>query len=52
MGGVLVVALVVTFAVERTTLTSVWCFFAAILSGVIVMGIAAEHRLRLALESA
>jgi uncharacterized membrane protein len=45
MGGVLAVALVATFVIERATLTSVWCFFAAILSGVIVMGIAAEHRL-------
>jgi uncharacterized protein DUF6629 len=47
MGTILAVALVVTFVVERTTLTSVWCFFAAILSGVIVMGIAAEHRVSL-----
>jgi hypothetical protein len=52
MGSVLAVALVVTFVVQRTALTSVWCFFAAILSGVIVMGIAAEHRLSLALKTA
>jgi hypothetical protein len=42
---------VATFVMERATLTSVWCFFAAILSGVIVLGIAAEHRLALTLKA-
>ena len=51
MGGVLAVTLVATFIIERTTLTSVWCFSAAILSGVIVMGIAAERRLTVALTT-
>jgi hypothetical protein len=45
MGGVLAVALVATFIIKRQTLTSVWCFFAAILSVVIVLGISAQHRL-------
>jgi hypothetical protein len=45
MGSVLAVALVATFIIKRETLTSVWCFFAAILSVVIVLGISAQHRL-------
>lgn len=45
MGGVLVVGLVATFVIKRQALTSVWCFFAAIMSGVIVLSIAAEHKL-------
>jgi hypothetical protein len=47
MGGVLVLALLATFLIKRTALTSVWCFFAAIMSGVIVLSIAAEHRIAL-----
>ncbi|HVR63760.1 MAG TPA: DUF6629 family protein [Polyangia bacterium] len=46
MGSALAVALVATLIIERAALTSVWCFFAAILSGIIVLGIAAEHRLK------
>jgi hypothetical protein len=46
MGSVLAVALVATLIIERAALISVWCFFAAILSGVIVLAIAAEHRLK------
>ena len=45
MGIVLALALLATFIVERQTLTSVWCFFAAILSLFIVVGISDEHRL-------
>jgi hypothetical protein len=45
MGGVLVVGLVATFVIKRQALTSVWCFFAAVMSGVIVLSIAAEHKL-------
>jgi hypothetical protein len=40
MGVVLVVALLATFVIERRALTSVWCFFAAILSGFMVVGTA------------
>jgi len=45
MGGVLAVALVATFVIKRQTLTSTWCFFSAILSGFIVLGIGEHHRL-------
>jgi hypothetical protein len=47
MGAVLTASLVLTFVIEREALTSVWCFFAAILSLVIVLGISAQHRLRI-----
>jgi uncharacterized membrane protein len=50
MGAVLVLALVATFVIRRETLTSVWCFFAAILSAFIVLGIG-DHR-RLAVKTA
>jgi hypothetical protein len=52
LGGVLAVALVATFLIERETLTSVWCFFGALLSGVIVLAVAAEHRLAMSLKPA
>ncbi len=45
MGAVLVFGLVATFVIKRQALTSVWCFFAAVLSGVIVLSIAAEHKI-------
>jgi hypothetical protein len=45
MGGVLVVGLVATFVIKRQALTSVWCFFAAVMSGAIVLSIAAEHKI-------
>jgi uncharacterized membrane protein len=45
MGAVLAVSLLATFIIERQTLTSVWCFFGAILSAVIVLGISEDHRL-------
>jgi hypothetical protein len=47
MGGILVFGLVATFVIKRQTLTSVWCFFAAVMSGVIVLSIAAEHKIEL-----
>jgi hypothetical protein len=46
MGAALVVALGATFVIERRALTSVWCFFAAILSGFMVLGLAAQRRPR------
>lgn len=45
MGVVLIVGLCATFVIKRQALTSVWCFFAAVMSGVIVLSIAAEHKL-------
>jgi hypothetical protein len=45
MGIVLVVSLLATFLIEREALTSVWCFFAAMLSVLIVVSIGKDHRL-------
>jgi hypothetical protein len=45
MGTILAFGLVATFVIKRQALTSVWCFFAAVLSGVIVLAIAAEHKI-------
>jgi hypothetical protein len=45
MGALLAVGLVVTYVLEHDAMTSTWCFFAAILSGVVVMSLAAEQRL-------
>jgi hypothetical protein len=45
MGTVLVLSLLATFLIERQALTSVWCFFAAILSLLIVLSIGKDHRL-------
>jgi hypothetical protein len=45
MGGALTASLLLTFIIERQALTSVWCFFAATLSIVIVLGISGQHRL-------
>ena len=42
---VLVVAQAATVVIEREALASVWCFFAAILSIFIVLGIGEDHRL-------
>lgn len=47
MGTVLAIGLVATFVIKRQSLTSVWCFFAAVMSGVIVLSIAAEHKIEL-----
>ena len=45
MGTVLALSLVATFIVQRQALASVWCFFAAILSVLIVLSIGKDHRL-------
>jgi hypothetical protein len=45
MGGILAFGLVATFVIRQQALTSVWCFFAAVLSGAIVLGMAAEHEI-------
>ncbi len=45
MGTVLILSLLATFMIERQALTSVWCFFAAILSVLIVLSISKDHRL-------
>jgi hypothetical protein len=47
MGAVLACGLIATFVIKRQALTSVWCFFAAVMSGVIVLSVAAEHKLEL-----
>jgi hypothetical protein len=47
MGAVLTASLVLTFVIERDALTSVWCFFAALLSLVIALGVSPRHRLRI-----
>jgi len=43
LGGAFVVSLALTLLVERNALTSVWCFFAALLSGVILVAVAREQ---------
>jgi len=43
-GVTLVASVPVTVLVERDTLTSVWCFFAAILSGLMVIAVSREQR--------
>lgn len=45
MGAVLALALVATFVIRRETLTSVWCFFASLMSVVIVLSLRTERRL-------
>ena len=45
MGTVLAGSLLATFMVERQALTSVWCFFAAMLSVLVVVSIGKDHRL-------
>lgn len=45
IGVMLVVSLAASAVVERDALTSVWCFFAAILSGLILIAVAREQRL-------
>jgi hypothetical protein len=42
LGITLIVALVATILVQRDALTSVWCFFAAILSGVVFVALGRE----------
>ena len=43
LGGAFVVSLVATLMVERGALTSVWCFFAALLSALILFAVAREQ---------
>lgn len=42
LGGAFAVSLIATLAIERNALTSVWCFFAALLSGLILVAVARE----------
>jgi hypothetical protein len=44
IGTLLIVSLGATVLIQRHALTSVWCFFAAILSGVILVAIEQERR--------
>jgi uncharacterized protein DUF6629 len=44
MGAVLAVSLLATFLIRRETLTSVWCFFAALMSAVIVLSLRSTPR--------
>jgi hypothetical protein len=44
IGTLLIVSLGATVLIQRHALTSVWCFFAAILSGVILLAIEQERR--------
>jgi hypothetical protein len=44
MGALLAVGLVVTYVLKQNAMVSTWCFFAAILSGVIVASLAAAPR--------
>ena len=43
LGGAFLVSLIATLMVERNALTSVWCFFAALLSGLILVAVAREQ---------
>lgn len=43
IGGALTVSLIVTIVMERDSLTSVWCFFAAALSGLVALAVAREQ---------
>jgi hypothetical protein len=43
IGTLVVVSLAITFVIERNALASVWCFFAAIISGLIVFAIGREQ---------
>jgi len=45
LGVMLVVSLVATIVSERAALTSVWCFFGAILSGLILVSVTRERGL-------
>jgi len=49
LGSVLAASLLVSVLVKRDALTSVWCFFAAVLSGLILLALAREQRATLAL---
>ncbi len=44
IGAMLVVSLITAIVVKREALTSVWCFFAAILSGLVLVAVVREAR--------
>jgi hypothetical protein len=44
IGATLMVSLMAAFLIERDALTSVWCFFAAIVSGLILVAVVREQR--------
>jgi len=46
LGGAFTASLIVTVMVERQSLTSVWCFFAAILSGLILVAVYRDRGVR------
>jgi hypothetical protein len=46
LGGALVFSCVVSALIQTQTLTSVWCFFAAVLSGLILLVVERERRAR------
>lgn len=52
IGIMLVVSLVVSAVVQRDALTSVWCFFAALLSGMILVALEHEQRSTFLAEAA
>jgi hypothetical protein len=43
IGVTLVVSWILTLIIERQALTSVWCFFAAILSGLVMVAVSRAH---------
>ena len=43
LGGAFLISFIVTLLIERRSLTSVWCFFAALLSALIVVAVAREQ---------
>ena len=45
LGVALVLSVVVTFVIQREALTSVWCFCAAILSGLILLAVDRENQI-------
>ena len=45
LGVMLIVSFVATFLAQRGALTSVWCFFGAILSGLILISVTRERQL-------
>lgn len=49
IGALLIVSMLATMAVKRDAFTSVWCFFAAILSGLILIAIQRDQQMHPAL---
>jgi hypothetical protein len=48
IGGILTLSLIAAIVVQRDALTSVWCFFAAILSSLILISVVRGHHARAA----